>query len=105
MKTGWSWLILVLCGCASVRPEHLGTVAVDIPANWSLSDPARAQASSLAQWWGRFDDPIMTSLVTQALQANTSVKSAQAALREARALRDVVAGGLLPTIDFSTSAQ
>ena len=45
------------------------------------------------------------SLVAQALQANTSVRSAQAALRQARALRDVAAAGLWPTVGSSASAQ
>jgi len=44
-------------------------------------------------------------LVAQALQANTSIRSAQAALQQSRALRDVSAAGLLPTLSASGSAQ
>jgi NodT family efflux transporter outer membrane factor (OMF) lipoprotein len=44
-------------------------------------------------------------MVNQALQANTGVRSAQAALRQARALRDVSAAGLLPVVESSASAQ
>jgi NodT family efflux transporter outer membrane factor (OMF) lipoprotein len=57
------------------------------------------------QWWSRFDDPLLSRLVARALEANTSVKSAQSALRQARALRDVAAAGLLPSLDASASAQ
>lgn len=60
---------------------------------------------SLAAWWQRFGDPQMTDLVVQALSSNTSVNNAQAALRRARALRDVAAAALLPTLDASASAQ
>jgi NodT family efflux transporter outer membrane factor (OMF) lipoprotein len=59
----------------------------------------------LAQWWSRFDDPLLARLITQALQFNTSVTGAQAALRQARALRDVAAAGLVPTLSGSGSAQ
>jgi NodT family efflux transporter outer membrane factor (OMF) lipoprotein len=69
------------------------------------ADATRTPASSLAQWWSRFDDPLLARLVAEALQANISVKSAQAALLQARALRDVAAGGLLPAVDASASAQ
>jgi NodT family efflux transporter outer membrane factor (OMF) lipoprotein len=99
-------LMLALSGCASVAPQNAAPVAVDVPANWSASDnSAMTNASSLAQWWLRFDDPLLASLVTQALQSNTSVKNAEAALRQARALRDVSAAGLLPTVGSSASAQ
>ena len=47
----------------------------------------------------------MTTLVTQALQANTSIRSAQAALQQSRALRDVGAAGLMPTLSTSGSMQ
>ena len=87
----------------SVSPAAAG---VDIPAAWSVNpDPTRAQGSSLAQWWSRFGDPTLEGLVTDALESNTSVQSAKAALRQARALRDAAAGGLLPAVDASTSAQ
>ncbi len=101
-----SCLNLAVCGCASVAPQQAVQVAVDVPAAWSGADGAAMPgASSLAQWWVRFDDPLLASLVAQALQGNTSVKSAQAALRQARALRDVTAAGLLPTVGSSASAQ
>jgi NodT family efflux transporter outer membrane factor (OMF) lipoprotein len=94
-----------LCGCASMASPHIAP-AVAVPATWSTAKVAEpAVASSLAQWWLRFDDPLLASLVTQALQANTSVAAAQAALRQARALRDVSAAALGPTIGASASAR
>ncbi|WP_296893283.1 efflux transporter outer membrane subunit [Thiobacillus sp.] len=99
-------LMLALAGCASVAPPRAEPVAVDVPADWSATNvSATTGASSLVQWWLRFDDPLLTRLVAQALQANTDVKSAQAALRQARALRDVSAAALLPAVDSSASAQ
>ena len=59
----------------------------------------------LANWWQRFDDPVLTQLVNQALLAHTSVVSAQAALRQAQALRDVAAAALSPTVGAAASAQ
>ncbi len=99
-------LTLALQGCASVSPQRPAFVAVEVPAEWSVSEAAVATgASSLAQWWTRLGDPLLTGLVDRALLANTSVTSAQAALRQARALREVSAAGLLPAVAGSASAQ
>jgi NodT family efflux transporter outer membrane factor (OMF) lipoprotein len=55
-------------------------------------------------WWQRFDDPLLSQLIRQALAANTSVRSAQAALQQARALRDVAGATLWPSVGGSASA-
>lgn len=100
------WLLPALCGCASVAPQESAPTAIDLPAAWSAAGVAAATGtSSMAQWWLRFDDPLLGRLVGRAMSANTSVNSAQAALRQARALRDVSAAGLLPVVGSSASAQ
>ena len=99
-------LALALPGCASLSSRHAAAVAADVPTGWSVGDGATAiAASSLALWWTRFGDPVLTGLVDRALRANTSVTSAEAALRQARALRDVAAAGLSPSVAGAGSAQ
>jgi outer membrane protein, multidrug efflux system len=99
-------LALALGGCASLRPPDAALPEIAVPAAWSAdAAPAAASNASLVDWWQRFDDPLLATLVSQALQANTDVRSAQAALRQARALRDVAAAGLLPSVGGSASAQ
>lgn len=80
-----------------------------VPTAWSTTlsptrDATPASPNSLAQWWQRFNDPLLGTLVAQALQANTSIRSAQAALQQSRALRDVQNAGLLPGVSASGSA-
>ena len=100
------FLMLVQSGCVAVMPQSAPSVAIEVPVAWSTADGMdKDGTSSLAQWWSRFNDPLLARLVTQALQANTSVKSAQAALLQARALRDVSAAALWPAIGSSASAQ
>ncbi|MGB0127450.1 MAG: TolC family protein, partial [Rhodocyclaceae bacterium] len=99
-------LVLALHGCAALAPQGATPTAVEVPAAWHAADASPAiPTSSLAQWWLRFDDPLLGSLIAQALQANTSVTSARAALLQARALRDVAAAGLLPGLDSSAAAK
>ena len=82
-----------------------------VPTQWSAAasvgraaNTTRANADTLAQWWQNVNDPMLSTLVTNALQSNTTVRSAQAALRQSRALRDVQAAGLLPGVSTSASA-
>jgi NodT family efflux transporter outer membrane factor (OMF) lipoprotein len=95
---------VALTGCASLPPRPAARPGTELPAQWSQAG-APGNPTSLALWWQRFDDPLLDALVTRALEANTTVRGAQAALRRARALRDVQAGGLWPSIDASASAQ
>ncbi|WP_293636482.1 TolC family protein, partial [Polaromonas sp.] len=101
-------LAALLSGCASITSSTQALPETPVPAEWSVSAPyapATADALSLAAWWQGFNDPQLTALVTRALQANTDIRTAQAALQQARALRDVSAAGLAPRVDTSASAQ
>src|SRR5665647_2130849 len=77
------FLLLGLYGCTSVAPQHTAPKSFDVPVAWSVANVSGSTgASSLTQWWSSFNDPLLTSLVAQALQSGTSVKSAQAALQQ-----------------------
>ena len=92
-------VVLAVQGCASVTPRAAAPYPVEVPEAWSITGLSAAGGrASMAQWWSRFDDPLLSTLVVRALEANTSVKCAQAALRQARASRDLAAAGLLPAV-------
>jgi outer membrane protein, multidrug efflux system len=100
-------LSALLAACAAVPPLGASPARQDVPARWSglaASVPTQP-ATPLADWWQRFNDPLLTTLVTQALQANTSVRSAQAVLAQARAQRDLQQAGTGPSVGVSASAQ
>lgn len=96
---------LALAGCASLKaPTTRADAGVAVPPAWSTATPAEARPS-LARWWQRFGDPALTGLIEQALAANTSIASAQAALRQSRALAQVQQARLGPDVGISGSAQ
>lgn len=109
----WTMLLpltLTLSACVSMAPSSPALPDIVVPAAWSAAAAKSAAGAengnaALALWWQRFDDSLLDALITQALQANTSVNSAQAALAQARALRDVAAAGLLPSVTGSASAK
>ncbi len=97
---------LSACTAPTLRPTDVPTPF--IPATWSTPTGMPAVLDSrvsLAQWWNRFDDPLLGELVLQALQHNTDVRTAQAVLLQSRAVRDAKVAGLLPRVGASVSAQ
>ncbi|KRC29578.1 RND transporter [Acidovorax sp. Root217] len=100
-------LAAALSGCAGMAPRDAALPDTPVPTAWAAGTTAApgSAATSLAQWWQRLGDPQLTALVEQSLTANTSVRTAQAALRQARAQVDVQAAGLAPQVGASASAQ
>jgi multidrug efflux system outer membrane protein len=96
--------VLVMAGCAVPAPPGRVATAVVVPVAWSQAPQPRS-TTPLAQWWQRFNDPVLVDLINEALAANTSVRTAVAALAQSRALSDVQAAGLLPSLSAQASAQ
>jgi NodT family efflux transporter outer membrane factor (OMF) lipoprotein len=87
---------VLLAGCA-VGPNYR-PVQMPAPGAWAGSSAAGAPVE-LSTWWASFNDPKLTALVEEALRSNLDLKLAEARLRQARATRGVIAGGLWPTAD------
>lgn len=70
----------------------------------AAAEPAESAASgSEAQWWQRFEDPGLRSLVERAIAANPSLRLAGARVRAARAARDMAQSLLYPRIGVGAS--
>lgn len=82
---------LVLGGCASLNPDE-------------TLDSTSAELTQ-AGWWKDFSDPLLTELIARAMQANPNILSAQAALQQARALRDVKLAANRPNLTVSGAVQ
>lgn len=121
---GVRWSV-VLCaawvaGCASLAAPAPETTQVVVPLMWTggqssgtvtsaeaLSTPSVVvpAVTLTARWWDQLGDAQLTGLIDQALQANSTVRKALAAVQQARALVDVQAAGLQPSVSGSGSAQ
>ncbi len=99
-------LPLALAACvAPPTAEGEPTAAIELPARWSAPAPEQAaSATGLAAWWQRFGDAELSALVEDALRTSPTVEAAMAALRQSRALADVAAVGLLPSVGATASA-
>ena len=94
---------VVLAGCSHTTSFTPPLSGASVPTAWhaAQSAPQQQAPEDLARWWQRMGDAQLTALIEQALQANPSVIGAQAAVRQARATRDVQAAGLLPSAGAS----
>ena len=100
IRIGFAMLVGVLPAACVVGPEYQRP---DIDAGNGWSEPVERQdrAIDLETWWSTFEDPTLTRLVETALAQNLDIREAGARVTEARALRDVVAGGRYPAVNLS----
>ena len=95
---------LLCSGCVRTRPAQPEIVA---PPSWSAagSDTVQSPTGDLSQWWTRLGDPVLSDLIAQALKRNTSLRTARANLREARAERNLAAANRFPTVTGTVSGS
>ncbi len=100
-------LLQGLIGCAKVGPDYLQPdlktpSAWQAPMDQSLtSGPVDQQI--LAEWWTLLKDPLLNSIIHQAIAGNLDLEQARSRLLQARANRDISSAGLLPSLDASGS--
>lgn len=94
-------LALPLAACA-VGPDYHPRAAAElgVPDAWSVPAGQKAQ-EDLSQWWTRFDDPMLASLVQRAQSANLDVAQAVVRLRQARESLVQQRADLFPSLSVS----
>ncbi|NLJ27310.1 MAG: TolC family protein, partial [Deltaproteobacteria bacterium] len=97
------WSLLVSIGC-TVGPNYVEP-KMEVPEKFSEVSQGEAapEPVDLSRWWTIFNDPRLDGLIEQAIQSNKDLKVAEARVREARALRGVVAADAYPQITASGS--
>lgn len=93
-------LAALLSGCA-VGPQF-SLPTIPLPTAWQSPAPITAPKPS-TDWWQQFNDPVLTQLLTLALENNADLKIARARVEEARGQRLTAQAQLLPDVAASTS--
>ena len=103
----WLPLLLPLAGCA-VGPKYQKP-NLPTPPTWSAEEPWRAAEPKdgipKGAWWTLYQDPVLTGLEQNALDANQSIQLAATRVQQARDLARVQAAGLFPSISAGVSAN
>ena len=108
----WALPLALACAVMAAGCSHTSQFAgqsesVAVPEQWR-STAAQLQSSTpedLSRWWQRFGDVQMSGLIEQALQANPSVQTAQASLRQARAQLNLSEANRLPSASASAGGN
>lgn len=85
------------------RVDVLGKFAATSQSTTNPASVADAEQKPWINWWTKFNDEKLDSLVSRSLAANHELKIAAARVREARAIERVAQSKLNPTIDLSAA--
>ena len=95
--------VSLLAGCV-VGPDY-ERPQLTLPAHWgSTKQQKPARQAQLSQWWLQLRDPLLNTLVAEAVEGNLDVALAKANIREARASYRQQKGTLFPSVEGSASA-
>lgn len=99
-------LLLGLTGCAVGPDYHEPDLAAPaaFTATEATTQPNDQAPTDLAQWWRSLNDPLLASLVDQAVSANPDVEIALTRLQQARTEEAVLLGAALPEVDAAAAA-
>jgi outer membrane protein, multidrug efflux system len=95
--------LALVAGCA-VGPNYTPP-SEQAPQKWAtqLAGGESEAPAALASWWTSFKDPDLDALMSTAVESNLTLRVAEERVREARAARDVVAGGRWPSAAASVA--
>ena len=104
-------LSLAIAGCASVGPDYerpgvaAGATAPSFKevGPWQPAVPGTIRPDEA--WWSLFGDPMLDSLMSDALAANPGIAVAEAQFRQAQAAVAQARAGFFPTLGLSVSAN
>ena len=91
----------LISGCASITPPP--ERQVEVPRQWRTAVAYTVPVEP--QWWTVFGDPVLTTLVEQAVANNNDVALAAARIREARAQEQLARSQLFPLVDAVLGAS
>src|SRR5208283_3503353 len=90
-------------GCAVGPDYHPSPTHAEAGWTSTPADGLTESASASSSWWMSFNDAELDSLIRRAVQSNKDLRVAEARLRQARAVREMSAANLWPSLDASGS--
>lgn len=93
--------LVSLLGACSLAPDY-NRPEMDIPTEWRTIDTGTEALSTT--WWDRFQDPVLSTMIVEALANNQDIAEALAKLASAQAQLGVATTALLPTVTGTAGA-
>jgi len=102
IKIAVVWVSILLSGCA-VGPDFKEPI-VETPESYRL-DTMPVETTEDLKWWEIFEDPVLYTLVTTALENNRDLKIAVARIEQARAFVGFTRADQYPRLDIQGGAS
>jgi multidrug efflux system outer membrane protein len=107
---GSSLIVLMSISGCTVGPDFKAPTP-ETPKAWIAKSPKEgvpdskvtSEAADTTNWWGRFNDPELTSLIERARDSNPDLQQAELRIEEARAQLKAVGARNLPTVGLDSS--
>lgn len=95
---------MLLPGCISMAPdEETPPLVSELPQEFAA--PQLAEDYAPASWWTAFGDPVLDSLVADALKSNLDIAEAAGRLEQANAQARIARSVLFPSLNATGSAS
>jgi outer membrane protein, multidrug efflux system len=94
---------VLLAACSTPRLPSLPETP--LPERWQAALPHGGDMQALADWWRRFDDPLLPELVVQAQASSPSLAQALARIGQARAGLQSAQAQRWPGVTLNAQAQ
>jgi outer membrane protein, multidrug efflux system len=105
---GGGWCCVLVCaimatsGC-TLGPDYVSP-EVELPSQWRTNGDDVLQESEIV-WWEQYGDPVITSLVRQAVSSNTDIQIATERVDEFAARVGIIRSEALPQVDAGAAAS
>ncbi len=96
--------MMTVASCVGKGPREMAVDAIVVPSHWQSCSSA-CMPLDVALWWRRFRDPVLNDLITEALKASPTVRSALEKVTEYRARRGVESANLYPSLAANQSGR
>jgi NodT family efflux transporter outer membrane factor (OMF) lipoprotein len=96
--------MMTVASCVGKGTREMVADAVAVPGRWQQGS-STSKPLDVALWWRRFRDPVLNELITEALKASPTVRSALEKVTEYRARRGVESANLFPSLAANQSGS
>ena len=95
----------LLTGCLTLGPDF-ETPDSQVADAWleAEDEQVKAEAPQTLEWWKTFEDPVLESLVRQAVERNPTLQIAGLRVYEARAMLGTAVGNLYPQVQQASGS-
>jgi NodT family efflux transporter outer membrane factor (OMF) lipoprotein len=106
VTTHWPHWLALACLPGAVWADT-APAQVAIPAQWHAEAVVAGPLdnAALANWWTRFNDPVLDRLIAEALRQSPDIRTALSKIAAARAAQNSARSGLFPSINANASGS